>query len=296
MALLGGIGGGVTRDVLLNKVPAALTNPAYILLCLAAGIIVPDRLLRRAAVPRSVVPVHDLLLAALVRDHRGRGGRKGRPAGPGGPAAGGGGPTAGRYYIDVTSGVPPKQFVRGEWFVAIAALTGIVWVLCDWAGLTPGGPPGSPSRSASRFGSSPCTGAGRNRWPKSPPASTSTPTAAPCSDASSRASQSGKCGTWASPPKSPREAPAVAHRRAARAPGRAWLTGAHRAVTRPHATRARRSRETYWPVVLGTVIVLAIQMATGTFSPSMRIWYRDPLVRRHVKIGECHDHALVSSR
>ncbi len=39
MALLGGIGGGVTRDVLLNKVPAALTNPAYILLCLAAGII-----------------------------------------------------------------------------------------------------------------------------------------------------------------------------------------------------------------------------------------------------------------
>ena len=39
MALLGGIGGGVTRDVLLNKVPSALTNPAYILLCLAAGIV-----------------------------------------------------------------------------------------------------------------------------------------------------------------------------------------------------------------------------------------------------------------
>ena len=42
---------------------------------------------------------------------------------------------AGSYYIDVTSGVPPKQFVRGEWFVAIAALTGLVWILCDWAGL-----------------------------------------------------------------------------------------------------------------------------------------------------------------
>ena len=39
MALLGGIGGGVTRDVLLNKIPGALTNPAYILLCLAAGIV-----------------------------------------------------------------------------------------------------------------------------------------------------------------------------------------------------------------------------------------------------------------
>jgi Glycine transporter len=39
MALLGGIGGGVTRDVILNKIPGAFTNPAYILLCLAAGII-----------------------------------------------------------------------------------------------------------------------------------------------------------------------------------------------------------------------------------------------------------------
>ena len=33
-----GIGrGGVTRDVILNKVPGAFLNPAYILLCLAAG-------------------------------------------------------------------------------------------------------------------------------------------------------------------------------------------------------------------------------------------------------------------
>jgi uncharacterized membrane protein YeiH len=31
MALLGGIGGGVTRDVLLNKVPSALTNPPPVL-------------------------------------------------------------------------------------------------------------------------------------------------------------------------------------------------------------------------------------------------------------------------
>src|SRR5499425_3882478 len=39
MAVLGGIGGGVTRDVILNKIPGAFTNPAYILLCLAAGIV-----------------------------------------------------------------------------------------------------------------------------------------------------------------------------------------------------------------------------------------------------------------
>jgi uncharacterized membrane protein YeiH len=40
--------------------------------------------------------------------------------------------TAGRWYADVTSGVPPKHFVRGEWFVGIAALTGLIWVILYW--------------------------------------------------------------------------------------------------------------------------------------------------------------------
>jgi hypothetical protein len=34
--------------------------------------------------------------------------------------------------------VPPKQFIRGEWFVSIAALTGLIWVICDAAGLGTG--------------------------------------------------------------------------------------------------------------------------------------------------------------
>lgn len=38
-------------------------------------------------------------------------------------------------YVDVSCGVPPKQFTRGEWFVTIALLTGIIWVLCDTGGL-----------------------------------------------------------------------------------------------------------------------------------------------------------------
>ena len=54
-------------------------------------------------------------------------------------------PTAGRWYVDVSCGVPPKQFIRGEWFVSIALLTGIVWVLCDTAGLNTWVAPGSPS-------------------------------------------------------------------------------------------------------------------------------------------------------
>jgi uncharacterized membrane protein YeiH len=44
------------------------------------------------------------------------------------------GPTAGRWLIDVSCGVTPKQFIRGEWFVSIAALTGLVWIVVAWAG------------------------------------------------------------------------------------------------------------------------------------------------------------------
>ena len=36
MALLMGLGGGITRDVMLNQVPGALTNPAYITVCVIA--------------------------------------------------------------------------------------------------------------------------------------------------------------------------------------------------------------------------------------------------------------------
>lgn len=136
MALLGGIGGGVTRDVLLAKIPSALTNPAYITLCLVAGIVgyliafkggqlfreglfqfmtsfsLPWYAIAGAMAGISAgLPIMGVLFLAVV------------------------GPTAGRYYIDITSGVPPKQFIRGEWFVGIALLTGIIWVLCDWAGL-----------------------------------------------------------------------------------------------------------------------------------------------------------------
>ena len=39
MALLGGLGGGITRDVLVNQVPGAITNPAYITLSLVFGVV-----------------------------------------------------------------------------------------------------------------------------------------------------------------------------------------------------------------------------------------------------------------
>jgi uncharacterized membrane protein YeiH len=136
MALLGGLGGGITRDVLLNKLPGALTNPAYITVCLIAGIIgyqlafAKGQLFREGlfqfmtsfslpwyaiagaqAAVTAGLPVLGILAIAVI------------------------GPTAGRYYIDITSGVPPKQFIRGEWFVSMALLTGAIWLVCYAAGL-----------------------------------------------------------------------------------------------------------------------------------------------------------------
>ncbi|HEX6931008.1 MAG TPA: TRIC cation channel family protein, partial [Streptosporangiaceae bacterium] len=136
MAFLMGIGGGMTRDVLLSKIPGALANPAYIVVCLGAGIIgyvlAYDRgqLFREGlfqfmtsfslplyaitgaqAAVKAGLPVLGALAIAVI------------------------GPTAGRWYVDVSCGVPPKQFIRGEWFVTIALLTGIIWVICDSAGL-----------------------------------------------------------------------------------------------------------------------------------------------------------------
>jgi uncharacterized membrane protein YeiH len=133
MALLGGLGGGITRDVLVNQTPGAITNPAYITLAVAFGIVgyklafAEGQLFREglfqfmtsfslvwyaiAGADKGVdvgLPVLGTCLLAVV------------------------GPTAGRWYMDVTSGVPPKQFIRGEWFVGIALLTGIVWVVLYW--------------------------------------------------------------------------------------------------------------------------------------------------------------------
>src|SRR3954463_15561789 len=39
MAFFGGIGGGVSRDVLLNDIPSPLKNPAYLVVCVLMGLI-----------------------------------------------------------------------------------------------------------------------------------------------------------------------------------------------------------------------------------------------------------------
>ena len=138
MALLGGLGGGITRDVLVAQVPSALTNPAYITLALAFGVVGyflaygEGQLFREGwfqfmtafslpwyaivgaqkgvTLTPKPLPVLGSLLLALV------------------------GPTAGRYYIDITSGKTAKQFIRSEWFIGTALLTGLVWIIVYWTG------------------------------------------------------------------------------------------------------------------------------------------------------------------
>jgi uncharacterized membrane protein YeiH len=134
MALLGGLGGGITRDVLLGDVPSALTNPAYITLALGFGVLgyliayKEGQLFREGLF--QFMTSFSLPWYAIVGAQKG--------VGAGIPILGCVllavvGPTAGRWYIDVSSGVTPKQFIRGEWFVSIAALTGLVWILVYWA-------------------------------------------------------------------------------------------------------------------------------------------------------------------
>ncbi len=129
-AVLGGIGGGVTRDVLVSEVPSALTNPAYLMLCIIAGIVGyrfafdKEEQFRHGVF--QIVTAFSLPWYAIV------GAQKGVDVGL--PVWGClmlavVGPTAGRWFIDISSGVTPKHFVQAEWWTVTAVLTGLVWIL-----------------------------------------------------------------------------------------------------------------------------------------------------------------------
>jgi uncharacterized membrane protein YeiH len=135
MAILGGIGGGVTRDVLVAEVPSALTNPAYLLLCVGFGI--AGYFLAYASGQLFREGLFQFLTAFSLPWYAIVGAQKGVTTGL--PIFGClmlavVGPTAGRYYIDLTSGKTAKQFIKSEWFVGTALLTGAVWIAVYWAG------------------------------------------------------------------------------------------------------------------------------------------------------------------
>ena len=136
MAFLGGIGGGVTRDVLLNKIPSAFTNPLYVILCVVAALLALQIHYRTGQAFRdglfSFMTAFSLPWYAVVGcDAAIKAGLPYLAA----IVIGIVGPTAGRYFIDVTSGVTPKHFVKGEWFVGTAVLTSVVYIICHVSGL-----------------------------------------------------------------------------------------------------------------------------------------------------------------
>ncbi len=135
IAIFGGIGGGVTRDVLLNDVPSALTNAWYLILCAVAGFLAL-RISGQLDAARTV-RLFDFMSAFSLPWYAAVGANKAIDAGLPYLACiliGVVGPTAGRFLIDITSGVTPQHFVQGEWFVGTAVLTSIVYVIAD-AGL-----------------------------------------------------------------------------------------------------------------------------------------------------------------
>ena len=125
-AVFGGIGGGVTRDVLLNNAPSSLTNPWYLILVMVAGIIGMETAWGKGQRFREtyfqIMTSFSLPWYAVVGVEKGLAAQW-----PllGAIALGVAGPTAGRFLIDIASDVPAKQFVQGEWFIGSAVLTSV---------------------------------------------------------------------------------------------------------------------------------------------------------------------------
>lgn len=132
LAYAGGIGGGIVRDLLVNKVPSPLENPWYLIACLLAASLAlaidyaseqrfKDGLFQfmtAFSLPwyaivgvQAAMAVHLGYFAAVII----------------GVIA----TTAGRWIIDSACLVVPKQLVRGEFFVTAAILTGIAYLVCN---------------------------------------------------------------------------------------------------------------------------------------------------------------------
>lgn len=131
LAYAGGIGGGIVRDVLLNKVPAPLINPWYLILCLAAACLA--LYIDYASATKFKDGLFQFMTAFTLPWYAIVGAQGALDAHLGYGAAvliGMIATTAGRWIIDSACLVIPKQLVRGEFWMLSAALTGIVYVVC----------------------------------------------------------------------------------------------------------------------------------------------------------------------
>ena len=138
LAYAGGIGGGIVRDVSVNKVPSPLRESVVShLLFGGRGDRPRDRL---NSAQRFKDGLFQFMTAFSLPWYAIVGAQAALAAHLGYVAAvvlGVIATTAGRWIIDVGMSVVPKQLVRGEFFVGAAALTGIVYVVVQsssWPG------------------------------------------------------------------------------------------------------------------------------------------------------------------
>jgi uncharacterized membrane protein YeiH len=136
LAYAGGIGGGIVRDVLVNKIPSPLINPWYLILCLAAAVLA--LVIDYFSAQKFKDGLFQFMTAFTLPWYAIVGAQTALAAHLGYLAAviiGIIATTAGRWIIDGACLVVPKQLVRGEFFIGAAALAGIAYVICDQAGL-----------------------------------------------------------------------------------------------------------------------------------------------------------------
>ncbi len=134
MGYAGGIGGGVLRDILVNKVPSPLVNPWYLVFCfLAAGAALT---FDYYGTQRFKDGLFQFMTAFTLPWYAIVGAQTAIDAHLGYAAAiliGVIATTGGRFIIDIACMVVPKQLVRGEYFVLTAAMTAAIYLACNEA-------------------------------------------------------------------------------------------------------------------------------------------------------------------
>jgi uncharacterized membrane protein YeiH len=137
LALIGGIAGGVSRDVILNTIPGPLINPWYTILTVAAAVL--GLRIAFSSGQEFREGLFQFMTAFSLPWYAAIGVGKALDAQLPAISAiiiGVVGATAGRFVVDLSSTVTPKQFVRGEWFVGTAVLASVVYVACAQFGLS----------------------------------------------------------------------------------------------------------------------------------------------------------------
>lgn len=131
LAYAGGIGGGVLRDILVNRVPSPLVNPWYIVFCFVAAALA--LVLDYNSTMRFKDGLFQFMTAFTLPWYAIVGAQTAVDAKLGYVAAvliGVIATTGGRFIIDISCNVVPKQLVRGEYFVLTAVLTAALYLVC----------------------------------------------------------------------------------------------------------------------------------------------------------------------